>query len=210
MDSADDPLYLVSPTLVRSGFFYVLSGARAGTLDQEFFTSPEMRDAWWGQANEGHTFNAEVAEQLRASGWHAQENVELPAVLQRKMERDYGDVDVLAWRDGINQLLVIECKDLSFRRNYSEIAALLSDYRGELKNGKPDKLRRHLSRVERLQQDLPALSRHTGVQSPQIESCLIVGGLVPMQFAVMPALQGTFVGDVETLLAKFADPKAAD
>lgn len=204
VDSVDDPTYMVSPTLVRNGFFYVLNGANSGTLDQEFFTSPEMRDAWWGQANEGHTFNAEVAERLRAAGWHAVENVQLSAVLQCKLERDYGDIDVLAWQDGTNQVLVIECKDLSFRRNYSEIAALLSDYRGELKNGKPDKLRRHLNRVDRLQQDMSALGRHTGVSSPRIESCLVVGGLVPMQFATVPALQETFVGDVDALLAKFA------
>lgn len=216
IDSADDPTYMVAPTLVRSGFFYVLQGAHAGTLDQEFFAAPQMRDVWWGKANEGHTFNMEVAEQLRAAGWHADENIELPAILQKKLERDYGDVDVLAWRDGFDEVLVIECKDLSFRRNYSEIAALLSDYRGELKNGKPDKLRRHLNRLERLEQDLGALGRHTGIGAPRVRSCIVVGGLVPMQFATLPALEQTFVGDVDALLAEFGrlassedDPLAA-
>jgi hypothetical protein len=210
VDSADDPMYMVSPTLVRSGFVYVLRGTHLGTLNQEFFTSPQMRDDWWGRASEGHTFNAEVAVRLRAAGWHAEENLQLSAILKRKLERDYGDVDVLAWRDGTDQVLVIECKDLSFRRNYSEIAALLSDYRGELKNGKPDKLRRHLNRVHRLQRDLPALGRYARIGSPQIKSCLIVGGLVPMQFATVPALQETLVGDIDTLLAKLACLEAAD
>jgi hypothetical protein len=136
--------------------------------------------------------------------------VELPAILRRKLERDSGDIDVLAWRDGTDQVLVIECKDLTFRRNYSEIAALLSDYRGELKNGKPDKLRRHLDRVDRLQQDLPALGRYTRVGSPRIESCLIVGGTVPMQFAEVPALQETTVGDIDSLLTKFSSQDSAD
>lgn len=202
IDSTDDPLYMVSPTLVRSGFHYLLRGAHAGTLNQEFFNSKAMRDTWWGKAHEGHTFNAEVAQRLREAGWNANENIELPAILQRKLDRDYGDVDVLAWRDGDERVLVIECKDLTLRRNYSEIAALLSDYRGELKGGKPDKLLLHLNRVEYLQQDSLALGRHTGIASPKIQSCLVVSGLVPMQLVTVPALQETFVGDVNALLAK--------
>lgn len=204
IDSANDPTYLLAPTLVRSGFFYLVRGAHNGTLDQEFFVSPLMRDIWWGKANEGHSFNADVAAKLRAGGWRAKENIELPTILQKKLERDYGDVDVLAWREGHDEVLVIECKDLSFRRNYSEIAALLSDYRGELKNGKPDKLLRHLNRVERLAKDLVGLGRHTGIGSPRVKSCLVVGGIVPMQFATLPALEQMFVGDVDGLLAEFS------
>ncbi|WP_052750487.1 hypothetical protein [Pseudomonas putida] len=200
LDLNEDPIYLVSPSLVRRGFFNVLRGAHAGTIDQDFFTTPEMRDAWWGKANEGHTFNAEVAQTLRSAGWQAIENIELSAILKQKLERAYGDVDVLAWHNGRTEVLVIECKDLTFRRNYSEIAALLSDYKGERKKGKPDKLLRHLMRVDRLQQGLTQLGRYTGIESPRIRSCLIVGGVVPMQFAKVSALEGTFVGDVQTLL----------
>ncbi|MBA1296424.1 hypothetical protein G7025_23980 [Pseudomonas lurida] len=200
LDLNDDPTYLVLPSLVRRGFFNVLRGAHAGTIDQDFFTTPEMRDAWWGKANEGHTFNAEVAEMLRSTGWQALENIELSAILKQKLERAYGDVDVLAWHNDRPEVLVIECKDLTFRRNYSEIAALLSDYKGARKNGKPDKLLRHLMRVDRLQQGLTQLGRYIGIETPRICSCLIVGGIVPMQFAKVPALESTFVGDLETLL----------
>ncbi|SNT46988.1 hypothetical protein [Pseudomonas nitroreducens] len=206
VDLAEDSLFMVAPSLVRTGFFYVLRGAHSGTIDQEFFSSPAMRDAWWGKANEGHTFNAEVAQKLRNAGWQTEENIEISAILKRKLERDYGDVDVLAWRDGVDEVLVIECKDLTFRRNYSEIAALLSDYRGERKNGKPDKLLRHLNRVDRLEQSLLELGRYTGIDAPKIKSCLVVGGLVPMQFASVPALQGTFVGDAEALLTLLDPP----
>ena len=81
-------------------------------------------------------------------------------------------------------------------------------YRGERKNGKPDKLLRHLMRVDRLQQGLTQLGRYTGIETPRICSCLIVGGVVPMQFAKVPALESTFVGDVETLLQHLDHPTA--
>lgn len=162
-----------------------------------------MRDAWWGKANEGHTFNALVADQLRAAGWEVRAGIELTAVLNAKLDRDYGDVDVLAWCPGGEDVFVVECKDLSFRRNYSEIAALLSDYQGGFKNGKPDKLKRHLMRVECAASHLPAVARFTGIAAPKIRSCLLVAGLVPMQFASIPALEGTFVGDWDQFLEQF-------
>ncbi|MCC5049754.1 hypothetical protein LLE59_20845 [Xanthomonas campestris] len=203
MNDDDDALYMLAPRLVRSGFFYLLRGAFHGTLDQSFFQTPAMRDAWWGKANEGHTFNALVADQLRAAGWEVRAGIELTAVLNAKLDRDYGDVDVLAWCPGGEDVFVVECKDLSFRRNYSEIAALLSDYQGDFKNGKPDKLKRHLMRVECAASHLPAVARFTGVAAPKIRSCLLVAGLVPMQFASIPALEGTFVGDLDQFGAQF-------
>lgn len=203
LDEDPDPSYIFAPRLVRSAFFYLLRGAHDGTLDQGFFQTPAMRDVWWGKANEGHTFNAEVAAQLREAGWQVRENIELTAVLNAKLDRDYGDVDVLAWCPGRDQVFVIECKDLSLRRNYSEIAALLSDYQGGIKNGKPDKLKRHMMRVECATARLHALARFTGVPAPQIRSCMIVAGLVPMQFASVPALEQMFVGDVVGFLERF-------
>jgi len=159
-----------------------------------------MRDDWWGKASEGHSFNAEVARALSNSGWQVRENVGLPELLNRKIERDFGDVDVLAWRPDRKEVLIIECKDLSLARNYSAIASLLSDYQGVEVEGKADKLRKHLNRVALLQDNRIQLQRFTGVQEPLPVSCLVCSGVVPMQYAKIEALANTHVGGISDIL----------
>ncbi|WP_200864926.1 hypothetical protein [Pseudomonas viridiflava] len=200
VDTSDDPLLLIAPDLLRRGFAYVVDGAFRGELDQSFFQSNEMRNIWWGKASEGHTFNRKVTQTLIEAGWVAREGVVLPELLQRKLERDFGDIDVLAWRPNDGVVLVIECKDLSFARNYSEVAALLSEYQGSVVDGIPDKLRRHLDRFEFLEANLESVRRFTNLPSPRLVSCLVVSGIVPMQYARIDALTHTFVGSVEALL----------
>ena len=118
------------------------------------------------------------------------------------MVRDFGDVDVLAWRPNTREVLVIECKDLSDARNYSEIAALLSDYQGVETNEKADKLRRHLNRVLLLQKNRDQLQKFIEIEKPQIVSCLVCSGVVPMQYAKIDALENTHVGGIEDLLER--------
>ena len=161
-----------------------------------------MRDNWWGKAREGHTFNADVARALSDANWQVLENVGIPELLNRKMVRDFGDVDVLAWKPNTREVLVIECKDLSDARNYSEIAALLSDYQGVETNGKADKLRRHLNRVLLLQKNRDQLQKFIEIEKPQIVSCLVCSGVVPMQYAKIDALASTHVGGIEDLLER--------
>uniref|UniRef100_UPI0040576F4A anti-phage protein Upx n=1 Tax=Candidatus Electronema sp. TaxID=2698783 RepID=UPI0040576F4A len=206
-DDSDDPLLIIAPNALRIGFVYVFDGAYNGNFEQDFFRTTEMRDAWWGKAREGHTFNAEVAKKLQQAGWHVHENIGLPELLNRKdrkIEGDFGDVDVLAWRTGHKDILVIECKDLSLARNYSEIAALLSEYQGSTdSNGKRDKLKRHLDRVALLQENLDKIQRFTEVSEPNIVSCLVCSGIVPMQYAKIDALANTRVGSIEEILTRY-------
>ena len=161
-----------------------------------------MRDNWWGKVREGHTFNADVARALSDANWQVRENIGIPELLNRKMVHDFGDVDVLAWRPNTREVLVIECKDLSDARNYSEIAALLSDYQGVEINGEADKLRKHLNRVFLLQKNRIQLQKFTGIQKPRIVSCLVCSGVVPMQYAKIDALANTRVGGIEEILAQ--------
>ncbi len=200
VDAGDDPLLIIAPSALRKGFAYVLDGAYNGRFEQAFFRSKEMRDAWWGKAREGHTFNTEVAQALLGAGWQVLENIGLPELLNRKIERDFGDVDVLAWRPDRKEVLIIECKDLSLARNYSEIAALLSDYQGVEVDGEADKLRKHLNRVALLQDNRDLLQRLIGVQEVRVVTCLVFSGVVPMQYAKIDALANTHVGGISDIL----------
>jgi len=200
VDDSDDPLLIIAPGVLRRGFVYVFDGAYNGRLEQAFFRTKEMRDTWWGKAREGHTFNAEVAKALSEAGWQVRENIGLPELLNRKIERNFGDVDVLAWRADRKEVLIIECKDLSLARNYSEIAALLSDYQGVEVDGDADKLKKHLNRVALLQDNCGQLRRFTGIQEPLVVSCLVCSGVVPMQYAKIDSLANTHVCGISDIL----------
>lgn len=205
MDDSEDPLLVIAPSMLRRGVLYVLGSAYQGTLDQSFFVSDPMRKEWRGRAGEGHTFNHKAARNFEEAGWAVREGIGLPEILKRSIDRDFGDIDILAWKSGSNLICVGECKDLSIARNYSEIAALLSDYQGKLKKGKPDKLLRHLERVRVLQDNLPELARFTGIEAPVIVSALFVSGVVPMQYAKIDALKDAFVGGVDKFLSQQAN-----
>ena len=200
IDNCDDPRLIVAPGAIRKAFAYVFDGAYKGSLDQSFFRSIEMRNTWLGKAHEGHSFNAEVAEAISDAGWKVRENIGLPEIFNCKLEKDYGDVDVLAWRLDRSEVLIIECKNLSLARNYSEIAALLSEYQGLESKGKPDKLKRHLNRVEFIKDNHSLLQRFTGVEGALPISCLICSGVVPMKYANIEALKNTVVGGISDVL----------
>ncbi|ESS72588.1 hypothetical protein MGMO_53c00470 [Methyloglobulus morosus KoM1] len=204
VDESDDPLLLIAPAALRNGFAYVVDGAYSGRFGQSFFQSDEMKNTWWGKASEGHSFNAEVAQRLLDAGWQIRENIEIPELLNQKTVQDFGDVDVLAWRPDRQDVLVIECKDLSLARNYSEIAALLSSFQGADVDGKPDSLKKHLIRVSILERSLERLQRFTGIQEPNIVSCLVCSGVVPMQYSKIEALSKTHVGSVDDLLVLYS------
>ena len=147
VENCKDPRLIISPGSLRESFAYILDGSYKGRLKQTFFKTKAMRDTWWGKASEGHSFNAEITKQLINAGWKTRENIDIPEILNEKLDKDYGDIDVLAWNED-NKILIIECKDISFARNYSEIASLLANFQGiDKTDGKPDKLKAHLNRV---------------------------------------------------------------
>ncbi|WP_417825021.1 hypothetical protein [Thalassospira lucentensis] len=199
-DNGSDEVLLIAPHSLRSGFRLLLIGAYSAELPQNFFNTDELRNKWWGKAGEGHAHAQKISEKLQEHGWQTALEITLPHILNMKLSRDFGDIDVLAWREGHSDIWVIEGKDLSRARNYSEMAHMLSEYQGKAKNEKPDKLLRHLRRVEVLEGSKENAAKFCGVSKPVIKSALICSGVVPMQYAKIEALEGTFVGSVEELI----------
>ena len=204
VNNGTDPLLFIPPAALRKGFAHVVDGAYYGRLEQSFFRTEKMRNDWWGNAREGHSFNAKVTKCLSDAGWETRENIGLPEIFNQKTERNFGDVDVLAWRKDREEILIIECKDLSFARNYSEIASLLSDYQGVDIDGKADSLKKHLNRFHKLQDMIEKVAFFTGIHNPKLISCLICSGVVPMQYAKVEALNGTYVGSVNEVISMYS------
>ncbi len=188
----DSPMrYLVAPGLVRAGVRKVLDYCYTGGYDANDFPPGPMR-SWIGAAENrrGHAFNKEVALQLETLGWRTRSDLKLTEILNLKLNRDYGDVDVLAWKAG--RVLAIECKDLELAMTTTDIARQLYDFRGEINaHGKPDRMKKHLLRLELLEAHRSKVAKFVGERgSPLMEGLLVFSEVVPMYFAGVAAKYG--------------------
>lgn len=183
LDDVANPTLMVAPGLVRDGFIYALGNYHRGDFPQ-WQLGPKMRK-WRGKASatRGHAFNAEVAKRMHTLGWEARSDVKVSAVLGGAFGR-LGDIDVLAWNSKTGGVLLMECKDLKFSKTLGEIAEQLLDFRGELRDGYPDDLLKHLTRVEALRAQPEKLAGYIGLRSiTNAEAHIIFRHPVPMQFA---------------------------
>jgi len=146
-----------------------------------------MIQQWIGHANnvQRTEFNSSVAERMADLGWEVRKEVKLTWLLGRSLDRNYGDVDVLAWRPETGRVLAIECKDLQFNKTLGEVAEQLADFRGEVRqNGKPDLLKKHLDRLDVLNGHGGAIAQKLKLMSTMmLEGHLVFRNPVPMQFA---------------------------
>jgi hypothetical protein len=183
--------YIVEVGAIRESILYLLSRSHSGEFDEDYFTTKVMRQ-WVGRrrAKTGQAFNIDVAEWLQSLGWHAKPNLKLSEILNQKMGRDYGDVDVLAWRDSDCRVLAIECKSLAFAKTQGEIAKQVSEFRGEYDTkGRPDRLRRHLDRVDVLKSETDRVKRYVKLPHvSSVEAHVVFRNPVPMWHTPTPAL----------------------
>jgi hypothetical protein len=144
--------------------------------------------AWAGASSDrrGKEFTAATARRFAELGWNVEAEVPVTKLLGKGFDRDYGDIDVLAWQRDAGRVLIVECKDVQYRKTYGEIAEQLADFRGELTaDGKPDYLLRHLNRIDVISRHRTEVKRYLRLAQPvQIESHLVFKNPVPMQFAL--------------------------
>lgn len=186
INETDDPLIVVAPGILRDAFVYMIGNYYEGN-----FPARQLKKhmkSWAGKAKHKHgtEFNSSVARRLKEQGWCAETEVKITKLLRQGFDQDYGDVDILAWNPTVGRVLVIECKDVQYRKTYGEITEQLADFRGEVgPDGKPDHLLRHLNRVDLISKHLAAVAQYVGMATVhQVESHLVFKNPVPMEFAL--------------------------
>jgi hypothetical protein len=196
LETGDDPLLLVSPILVSDSTMYALSGLRDGNLQNQFWTSKEAKSYVGMRSNEaGLAFEERITEKLRNLGLRAWTRVKLSWILNTKVDPMLGDIDVLAVSSDNRRLWVIEAKDLRFCRTEAEVSARLSEYRGRMvtdaKNrDKPDKMLRHIKRVQYLRARNDAVCSRLDLNAPpEVHGLLIVDSPQPMNFYMLDQLE---------------------
>lgn len=179
-----DPELVIAPGVVRDAVGYMLGAFHRGDFHRSQLTS--KMNKWAGRASDrrGHQFALEVAARMGELGWQTRVEEKITALLRKGFPVDYGDVDVLAWKPDIGRVVVIECKDVQYRKTDGEIAEQLADFRGMEVDGKRDLLLKHLDRLEVIRQHTDEVRKSLSLTvNPTIGGELVFRNPVPMQFA---------------------------
>jgi len=185
-DSAEDPAIAFAPGLVGDSLRTIVTRFESGEIPPFQAVSSAMKK-WIGHANnvQRTEFNSAVSVRMEELGWRTRKEVTLTSLLRRPLDRNYGDIDVLAWRPDLGRVLAIECKDLQFNKTLGEVAEQLGDFRGEIRpDGKPDHLKKHLDRLDVLGGHAAEIAKELKLELPtKLEGHLVFRNPVPMKFA---------------------------
>ncbi|MEM9066600.1 MAG: hypothetical protein AAGB51_14065 [Planctomycetota bacterium] len=132
-----------------------------GTADPQEFPGKPIAQ-WIGSiADEaGSAYSTQVATELESLGWLTETEVELVSLFQDGTLAKFGDIDVIAKHPDRPELMLIECKNLKLAKNPSEIVKQMDEFKGEInKNGKPDRLLKHIRRVDYVAQHFDRLPK---------------------------------------------------
>lgn len=186
LDNTENPTYVISPGLFGQGFGYLLSRFLDAAVPVRECASREMKH-WMGKESKrrGHAFAQEVFNAVHDLGYKALLEVELNALLNEKLELNFGDIDVLAWKDASQEILAIECKDLKLAKTPNEMAEQLNQFSGQAsKDGNRDNLLKHLDRCAILNNKSLQLTRILGINQSDVtvKGVVCFSKQVPMQY----------------------------
>ncbi|MGY8632128.1 hypothetical protein RAD15_06495 [Bradyrhizobium sp. 14AA] len=189
LDESTDPLILIAPLFVSDACMYSFAGLREGTLNNTYWTSNAARAYAGSQGHAmGERFEDDVGDRLRKLGLDVWTRRALSWALNMKVDPALGNIDVLAVSPDRRRVWVIEAKNLRLCRTETEIASRLSEYRGRMTRGSkgreaPDKMLRHMRRVEFMRSNAKALCSRLKLNSPpEVRGLLVVDAPQPMNF----------------------------
>ncbi|MBL4699824.1 MAG: hypothetical protein JKX85_01070, partial [Phycisphaeraceae bacterium] len=177
-------VYLIAPSFIREGYVYRVTRAYWAEFDDSHFKTDEMK-YWIGHKRniDGHDFNSEVSNMLASSGWSCKTEVEMPELGIETSGKNFGDIDVLAWNTTENRIAVIECKNLMFPKTTGEVARQVQEFVGICDDkGDPDRLKKHLDRMELLNENRSFVEKFVSIKCDNIESVLVFKNPVPISF----------------------------
>ncbi|WP_144056651.1 hypothetical protein [Rhodopirellula europaea] len=200
IELAPELLYIV-PGIVQESLTYTMNNYYYGAIRQQDLKCAEM--AKWKSVighEKGTEFAIRVSDALEKLGWITRVERKLTEILGKRLDRDYGDVDVLAYDSASGRVLVIECKSLHYHKTHGEVAEQMSDWRGlTYAKGKRDDLRKHLDRIEVLSAHIQRIRKYLKTTDEvAIEPWLIFENPVPMLHAWRNI-------DIETKFASFME-----
>jgi|GEM_PF-2654765 len=202
--SEEDPILIVAPGALTKSLAHVVHNLKEGDFPDYQLGPIALNWKKKMDGDRGLQFNEEVASKLRELGWSTEANVLVRKILKKRTSVDFGDIDVLASsRDG-GQMLIVECKNIRYRKTAGEVAEQLSRFRGETSvDGRRDELKKHLDRVAILSEHSRDLAEYLSVDDGAIiRSILIFPATAPMEYMESIKNTGTEVfisGELEKL-----------
>jgi hypothetical protein len=180
-DTINDTTFMLSPGFIMEAMAYTIDLYLKAGIEEDRCGS-ELMKKWVGdeRRRRGAAFTMEVAKQFQELGFEVRIEIEIATIVGGKsLDRDYGDVDVIAWKPNSPSVILVECKDLLFAKTYKEIAEQLLEFKGELRNNKPDSLMKHLDRIEILNSHNAKLSHFLGTSDVKIDGCIVFSRNAP-------------------------------
>ena len=133
----------------------------------------------------GTAFNEDVRELLKKTStlivWNWEVKIDINGNL--KADKNYGDIDVLAY-DSVNKVLfAIECKKTEKARNVREMKTELDKYFGKPETNKKGYIEKHIVRHQWLNANKATVADFIGEKSDfQIKSLIITSEVIPVSY----------------------------
>ncbi len=196
LEDGENPRHIISPGLLATGVSYILDLYFKAKIEASETESSKMK-SWIDSEldRRGHEFAQKVFNAVQNLGYKARLESKVTALLNEKQDRDWGDVDILAWKPGGSNLMAIECKNLRQAKTPNEIAEQLNNFKGEIRSdGERDDLLKHLDRCEYLRSRIRPLTKNLkfGDKDINIQTVVCFSKPVPMQHVAQQFPDVTF------------------